>query len=345
MSEGLTPERDGAVEDGLLSILMFAFNSGARLERSAQTVLEFFEQEGIPIELIIVDDGSKDDSFARAKRLEKRFSRIRAYRLSRNYTTPYAQFAGLSLSRGECAVFCPDDLQRPLSVLAQMYRRWQEGHKLVIAHRLSRGDNAVTNFFANAYYRVMNALSVVEFPPGGADGFLADREIISILVERIRPIHTSVVVEVLRLGFDPCYVAYDRPAPDGKSRWTMKKKLALAADTFFACSSFPIRLITALGLFFFVFSIILILLIVYGKLYGRGSIFGMSIPGWASMVTFVSLFSGINLLSLGVIAEYIWRILEEVKNRPGYIIRNDENYEVDAGPPLPIDSESGNKSD
>ncbi len=316
------------MNDGLLSVLMFAFNSESRLQQSVLAVLEVFDREGIPIELIIIDDGSTDGSFSQAKRLEKRFSKVTAYRLSRNYTTPYAQFAGLSLARGDCAVFCPDDLQRPLDVIVQMYRQWQDGHKLVIAHRSSRRDHPVTIFLANAYYRLMNMLSVVSFPPGGADGFLADREIISILVERIHPIHTSVVVEALRLGFDPVYVPYHRPPSKEKSRWTLRKKAALAADTFFACSSFPIKLITTLGLFSFLFSIAMIIVTIYGKLYGHGSFFGFSIPGWASTVIFISLFSGINLLSLGVIAEYIWRIFEEVKGRPGYVIRNDEDYDI-----------------
>ncbi len=314
------------MNDGLLSVLMFAYNSESRLRQSVLTVLEFFEHEKIPIELIIIDDGSADSSFSKAKRLETEFSKVSAYRLSRNYTTPYAQFAGLSLARGDCAVFCPDDLQRPLDVLLHMYRLWQEGHKLVVAHRASRQDHPLSTFFAKSYYRLMNALSVVSFPPGGADGFLADREIISIIVKRIHPIHTSVVVEVLRLGFDPVYVPYHRPPSKEKSRWTLGKKATLAADTFFACSSFPIKLITALGLFSFLFSIILIIGTVYGKFYGDGSLFGFSIPGWASILIFVSLFSGINLLSLGIIAEYIWRIFEEVKDRPGYVIRNDIDY-------------------
>lgn len=305
-----------------LSILLFSFNSSCRLESSVSKIINFFEKEKISFELLIIDDGSQDNSFEIAERLEIKDNRIKAYQLSRNYTTPYAQFAGLSRCRGNCAVFVPDDLQRPLTVVLKMYRLWESGHKLVIPYRKSRSDSLVGDYCSNLYYRIMNTLSEVTFPPGGADGFLADREIIDILNEKINPINTTTMVEVLRLGFDPFFFPYDRPATEGKSRWTFAKKYKLAKDTFFSSSSFPIKLIFYMGLGSFIFSLCLIAITVYAKLFGDFSVkFGFSVPGWASTVIFVSLFSGLVLFSLGIIAEYIWRILEEVKNRPGYIIK------------------------
>ena len=311
------------MKDGLLSIILFSFNSESRLDKSVRTVLDYFTNESVPIELVIIDDGSKDRSFTIAQKLEEEFEPVRVYRLSRNYTTPYAQFAGLSVCKGDCAVFCPDDLQRPLDIILKAYRLWQQGHKLILPHRSSRKDNWLTSTIARLYYKIMNAVSVVEFPPGGADGFLADREIIDILINRIHPTNTSTVVEVLRMGFDPVLLPYDRPKSDGPSRWTLKKKIKLAADTFFSSSFFPIKLITYLGVISFLFSLVLIFVSAYTKLFGADAFLGFSMPGWTSIVIFISLFSGLNLFSLGVIAEYIWQILEEVKNRPGFIIRKD----------------------
>jgi dolichol-phosphate mannosyltransferase len=157
---------------------------------------------------------------------------------------------------------------------------------------------------------------------------LADRELIDLINDRIRPVNTSIVVEVLRLGFDPVFIPSDRPPKSGKSRWTIKKKIRLAMDTFFTSSSFPIKLITVLGLVTFVFCLILIPLLIYMRFFMSNQIFGFSIPGWTTIIAFVVMFSGINLLSLGIVAEYIWRIYEEVKDRPGFIIRKNEEEKV-----------------
>jgi dolichol-phosphate mannosyltransferase len=132
---------------------------------------------------------------------------------------------------------------------------------------------------------------------------------------------------VLRLGFNPVFIPYDRPLGKNKytSRWTLKKKIKLAKDTFYSSSSFPIKFITNLGLLTALFSFFVLIFYVYIYIYGNKAFWGITIPGWTSIVVFISFFSGIILISLGVIAEYIWRIYEEVKARPGYIIkRKDE---------------------
>jgi len=323
----------------MLSVMMFAYQSEQTLEASCRIVLTALTEANIPHELIIIDDGSTDRSFEVAERLEREHERVRAFRLSRNFTTPNAQFAGLSVCSGQCATFVPDDLQRPIEVVIEMYRQWEQGHKLIISHRRSRDDGTLRDILSGLYYRIMNALSEIQFPPGGTDGFLADREIIGILNKQISPRNTSSVIEVLRLGFDPVYVAYDRPQVDGKSRWTFKKRIRLAKDTFFAASSFPIKFITWVGLLSFAFSFILIVLITFGKVFSSDRLFGYSVPGWTSIVVFISFFSGLILFSLGIIAEYIWRTMEEVKRRPAYIIR-----EKDTEVP-PADATNGQSTD
>lgn len=163
----------------------------------------------------------------------------------------------------------------------------------------------------------MNTLSDIKFPKGGADIFLADREIIDIFNKYIHPKNTSTIIEVLRLGFDPVYLPFNRPAGNNiKSRWTLRKKMRLALDTFFSSSSFPIKFITTLGISSFFLSIGLILYYVWARLTGM-----IEIPGWTLLVVTITFFSGLILLSLGIIAEYIWRIFDEVKARPGFIIK------------------------
>jgi polyisoprenyl-phosphate glycosyltransferase len=221
----------------------------------------------------------------------------------------------------------PDDLQRPVETLIECYRTWEMGHKIVISYRNSRNDGWFTDLCARTYYRIMNHLSDISFPINGADGFLADREIIDILNKRITPIRTSSMIEVLRLGFDPAYVGHDRVKSLGKSRWTWRKKVNLAKDNFFASSSFPIRFISNLGLIISMLCLFSIPFLMYARFWSHSQLFGFRIPGWTTIVTLATLFNGLMLLCLGIVAEYIWRIYEEVKGRPGFIIRQEKPVE------------------
>jgi len=312
----------------MLSIILLSYYSEKRIHHVFEKVKTVMEEENIPFEFIIIDDGSKDESYKLACELEKQDDRVRAYQLSRNYTTHYAKFAGFSLSNGACVTSMPDDMQQPLETYVQMYRQWEKGNKLVIPYRISRNDGTIKDIFSKLYYKLMNSLSVVEYPPGGCDVFLADREIIDIINERVHPINTSTTVEVLRLGFDPVFIPFHRPGVKLKSRWTFRKKLKQAADSFFTSSNFPIRLITYLGLITSFFAFVLIILTVIAKLLGERSVGGFSVPGWTTTVIFISLFSGLILFSLGIIAEYIWRIYEEVKDRPGFIVKKKDKAKL-----------------
>jgi len=310
-----------------MSIILLSYFSESRIVNVFNKTKEIMNKENIPFEFIIIDDGSKDKSYEIALELENENSNVHAYQLSKNYTTHYAKFAGFSISNGACIVSMPDDFQQPLETYVTMYRLWQQGHKLIIPYRVNRNDGKVKDFFSNIYYRIMNKLSDVELPEGGADVFLADREIIDILVNKIHPINTSTTIEVLRLGFDPYFFPFNRPKVKSKSRWTFKKKVKLAKDTFFSSSSFPIIFVTYIGFISFLISIFLIFISIYLKIYKYESIGGISVPGWTSTLIITSFFSGIILLSLGIISEYIWRIMEEVKNRPGYIIKSKNTIE------------------
>ncbi len=154
----------------LLSVMIPAFHSEHRLRPAVAALTGKLEAEQIPFELLIIDDGSKDNTWAVAQQLAKEDTRVRAFRLSRNYTSPYVHFAGFSVCKGACVTSMPDDLQRPLDTLVACYRKWQEGHKLVVSYRVSRDDGWWSDLFSGLYYRIMNSLSDVSFPPGGTDG-------------------------------------------------------------------------------------------------------------------------------------------------------------------------------
>lgn len=331
-----TAPQAAAQPSGLLSIVLLSFQSEDRLRPAVDEVARSMEAERIPFELIIMDDGSTDRSFELARQLAGNDGRIRAFRLSRNVSSPYSLFAGLSVSRGACVASVPDDQQCPMSVIVEMYRLWEQGNKVVVAHRRARDDGRVSDFFSNLYWGIMNQFANVDFPPGGSDRFLADREVVDILNSRIHAINTTPVLEVVRLGFSPVFVPYDRPGRPGPSRWTLRKKVRMAASTFFGSSSYPLRLITVFGLGIFVACLFLVLLIIWARFYADSRLFGLSTHGWATSMVVMTMFNGLILLSLGIVAEYIWRIHEEVKGRPGFVIREAE----DDGSP-DDDSETG----
>ena len=313
-------------DDKLLSIILLSYYSGDRIRGVYEHLTAVMDAERIPFELIVMDDGSKDDSYQKALILEKEYGNIRAYQLSRNYTSHYSMFAGLSICRGACAIPIPDDEQQPYDTIVEMYRLWEKGEKIIIPHRAQRDDPALSKFFSQSFYRLMNALSDIQFPDGGADSFFIDREVIDILNTRIHPVNTSTISEILRLGFSPYFLPYVRVAgKNQKSRWSFKKKWKLAKDFFYSSSSFPIKFITNMGLFFSVVALLMVICFAIIKIFNIETnvfIFNANVQGWTSLIIAITFFSGMILLSLGIISEYIFRIYEEVKARPGYIIKN-----------------------
>ncbi len=307
----------------LLSVILLSYYSGDRIRIAFEKIKSLLDKENIPFEFIVMDDGSKDDSFAIALELEKKEQNVRAYQLSRNYTSNYSWFAGLSVAKGACSFAIVDDEQQPYSTLIDMYRMWEKGAKVIIPNRESRDDPWRFKIFSMLYYRIINRLSDISYPEGGADLAFLDREVMDILVEKIHPINTAVIPEVFRLGFDPQYLPYKRPIGlnGAKSRWTFKKKVKLAKDVFFSASTFPIRLISWLGIIFSSIAFIGGIFYIYIRLWGNPEFWGELLPGWTFLVVLIMLLGGIQLFCLGMIAEYIWRIYEEVKGRPGYIIK------------------------
>jgi len=318
---------DESSEHKKLSIILLSYYSGERIERCYLKITELLDQARIPFEFIIMDDGSKDNSYQMAQALEKQYDNVQAFQLSRNFTSHYSIFAGLSVCSGACAMPIVDDEQQPYSTIVDMYRLWEQGHKVIVPHRVSRDDPWTSRIFAECFYKIMNRFSEIQYPVGGADLFFIDREVIDIINARIHPINTSSIAEVLRLGFSPYFYPYERSLGlnQKKSRWSFKKKLRLAKDNFFSSSTFPILLINRIGLFSAVGAAVMIAFYLYIKLFGNHQFWKINVPGWTSIILVVAFFGGLIMLSLGVIAEYIWRIYEEVKFRPGYVIKKKES--------------------
>lgn len=310
------------INNKLLSIVLLSYYSKERIVRVYESLGALLQRENIPFEFIVMDDGSNDNSYQIALELEKKCSNVTAYKLSRNYGSFFSCFAGIERTHGACVMPIVDDEQQPYETVVACYRLWEQGNKIVIPHRVSRSDHFISKHCSQLFYKVMNALSDVKYPEGGCDLALFDREVADILNHSIRHINTSLIPELLRLGFSPIYYPYERPLGlnKGKSRWTLKKKVRLALDTFFSASSFPIKFITCSGILFSGLSILMVIFYFFAALFWNSKVLGMHVPGWSSIIIAIFFFGGMTLLSLGIIAEYIFRIYEEVKNRPPYIV-------------------------
>lgn len=264
-------------------------------------------------ELILVDDGSKDNSYQEALKLREQDDKIKVIKLSRNFGQHVAIMAGYSASTGDCVLTIAADLQDPPSLIINMFSIWKSGNKVVFAIRNERKDGLLTNFFANVAYKVIKKC-IPNIPKGGIGFSLIDSEVKDFLV-LMNEHNSTVFYQTLWLGFDPVLISYERPEREiGKSSYSFSKKIKNLVDLILQFSYTPIRLISLFGVFSCLFSITYAIYIIFQKIF-----FGAS-SGWSSLMVAIMFTSGVQLLTLGVIGEYLWRNFESSRNRPLFII-------------------------
>tara|TARA_B100000686_G_C16796004_1_gene982399 strand:+ start:1739 stop:2692 length:954 start_codon:yes stop_codon:yes gene_type:complete len=299
----------------LISVVIPVYFNELNLTPLKERLLEALGRGGFDFEIIFVDDGSRDSSFSILKCFTAEDSRIKIIKLSRNFGSFVACLAGLSNVSGDCAVVISADLQDPPELIPDMVSQWIEGHKVVLAVREDREDPLVVRVMSALYYKLMRRFALKDMPPGGFDFFLIDREVIKVIV-KIKEKNTSLPGLVLWLGFPKKLLYYTRKERElGNSMWTFSKKIKHFIDSFTAFSYFPLRLASVAGMitailgFFYGFLIVVLQLI-----------FQKAPEGWSALMVVVLILGGIQLLTLGVIGEYLWRNFDETRSRPTYII-------------------------
>lgn len=266
-------------------------------------------------EIVFVDDGSGDTSWELMNRIRETDDRVVCVRLSKNYGEHAALLAGLSVCTGDCAVTKQADLQEDSELILELYDRWKEGHKVVLAIRASRDEGALKRFLAGRYYSLVRKAVDSNMPRGGCDCYLVDRQVIELL-KLMDEKNSSLTLQVLWTGFRAEKVYFHRRNREiGESRWTMRKKIKLVIDSMISFTSLPMKFMSVTGVVFFLLSIAGIIWVVAEKI-TRGT----PLVGYASLMSVVLLSSGLILLMLGILGEYIWRILEESRERPPFII-------------------------
>jgi dolichol-phosphate mannosyltransferase len=276
------------------------------------------------MELVFVDDGSTDGSVEAVRSLPQDGPAIRLVRLSRNFGSHAAIAAGASLARGELLSFLCADLQDPPEILVEMVQRWRDGSELVWATRDSRADPWSTRAFSHAYYVLLRRFALPQMPKGGVDFCLVDRRVVDSLGD-LQERNSNVFNLLMWSGFSQSFIRYRREARRmGRSKWTFARKVKLFIDSFVAFSFVPMRLIASAGAVVSIAGLLYAAFIVVRKVF-----YGELITGWASLMVVVLLTSGIQLLILGILSEYLWRALDAARNRPLYLVR--EVSDVTAG--------------
>lgn len=298
-----------------LSIIIPVYYNSDTLEKLYEDLKEKVLNKLPEYEIVMVDDGSGDNSWEVITGLKAKDPNIVAVKLSRNFGEHSAILAGLSVCTGDCAVTKQADLQEDSSLILQLYDKWQEGYKVVLAARASREDSFFTKLTAGIYYRAIRRFVTDRMPAGGCDCYLIDRKVIDTLLA-MDELNSSLTMQVLWVGFRSTVIYFDRKEREaGKGRWTFAKKFKLMLDSFVSFSYLPVRLMWMTGFLFFIFSIVMGISIL-AEYFTTGT----PIAGWPSLMCVLLLSTGLILWMLGMIGEYLWRTFDASRNRPAFII-------------------------
>ncbi len=278
---------------------------------------KLFSKADYDWEIVMVNDGSLDESYSVMKQLAVKDKRIKIFSLSRNFGSHAAILCGLSKCTGDCAVVKAADLQEPTELILDMVDSWKKGNNVVLAVRQARKESFGQKLFANFYYEMVRKVALPQMPKGGFDVYLLDRKVIQVL-EKLDEKNSALTGQILWSGFKTGTIYYTRLAREvGKSRWTLRKKIRLVADTLFSFSTLPITLVTSVGALSFVGAIIWGIVVLVAKLCGA-----ISVSGWTTLFIFNLLSFGIIMLTLGILGGYLWRTFDASRNRPPYIIED-----------------------
>lgn len=276
-------------------------------------------------EIVMVNDGSTDGSYSVMQELAMMDSRIRTISLSRNFGSHAAILCGLSKCTGDCAVVKAADLQEPTGIILEMAEQWKKGYNVVLAVREGREEGKTQKLFADLYYTMVRKIMLKTMPKGGFDVYLIDRKVINVLTA-LDETNSALTGQLLWSGFKTDKVYYTRCAREiGESKWTLRKKIKLVADTLFSFSTVPIKMVTIIGGLSFFGSIVWAIVELICKLIGL-----IDVSGWTTLFIF-NLFSfGMIMLTMGILGEYIWRTFDASRGRPPYIIEDEsEEQKVD----------------
>jgi len=283
-----------------------------------QVVGRELAKRNLGLQLIFVDDGSGDNSLAELLKIKKQDQAVKVIKLTRNFGSIHAIKTGFQYVTGDGFMVLAADLQDPPELILEMADAWVNGEKFVICERADRDDPPLTKLFAAIYYKVVIFAVDESYPKGGFDLALMDKCMLPHMQKSGKNVYT--LLYAYWLGFKPFVIKYKREKRQhGESKWTFGKKLKVFIDILLGFSYAPIRIISAIGLIVSVLSFTYGLIVVINALAGN-----MVMPGFATITALITFLLGIIIIMLGIIGEYLWRILDETQSRPESVV--DEIY-------------------
>lgn len=299
-----------------LSIITPIYQNALNIEAYYEDIKEkFIDKIDFEYEIIMVDDGSTDNSWEIMKKLASIDKNIKIFRLSRNFGAQEASICALAKATGDCVIVKAADLQEPTEIIIEMYNKWKEGFNVVLAERKDREDKS---FFSNLYYWLIRKFIFNQMPPKGFDIYLIDRKVVNTIVS-LDEKDSGLMLQILWMGFKTTKILYTRRSRKvGKSQWTLKKKLKLVSDSFYSFTDLPITIVSIIGTFSMSVSIIWAIVLFISKLCGA-----ITVSGYTSIILFILFAFGTIMLTLGILGGYIWRILNSSRKRPLYIIEEE----------------------
>lgn len=283
------------------------------------------------VEIVMVNDGSPDNSYEIMKQYQKQYPKIiKIASFTRNFGQGMAWDYGISIASGDAIGVISADLQDPLELFADMLKEWENGYQLVYGTRIKRNDKR--QLFSNITHGLIHKFISDKYPKGGFDFFVLDRKAAHQYLQ-IQERNGSTQLLFLWYGFSHKEIPYERKKREiGKSGWTFSRKIKGFIDIFVTNSYLPLRAMSVIGgvsaLIGFVYVLCLVVSYIIAKINGQTG----GVAGWSSLISVIILFSGLILLSLGIIGEYLWRIFDYVKQRPRYVVKEiidetDDNLE------------------
>lgn len=299
-----------------ISVVIPVFNESGNLRPLAESLARTLDGCAVAFETIFVDDGSQDESLDRIRAICAADPRFRALSFSRNFGKEIAIAAGLDAARGRAVVIMDSDLQHPVEAIPLFIEKWREGYQNIYGQRMDRAtDPKLRGFLTNIFYRLLARFGDTSVPPGSGDFRLLDRKAVDALIalrERAR-FNKGLFAWI---GFRTIGVPFTMHARgSGTTKFSYASLFSFALDGLMSFSAIPLKVWTYIGLVASTFA-----LAMAGYFWLRTILFGVDVPGYASLIVSIAFFSGVQLISLGVLGEYIARIFDEVKGRPLYIV-------------------------
>ncbi len=299
----------------VLSVVVPVFDEEENLDELYRRVTESLGASGESFEIVLVDDGSRDGSLSRMQALAAHDPRVVVVRLSRNFGHQVAVSAGVDAARGQAIILMDADLQDPPEVVPRMLALWREGFDVVYGRRTRRpGESWFKRVTAAAFYRLIRKLTSIDIPADVGDFRLMSRRVVDVL-KQFRERNRFVRGMVAWIGFRQTAIDYERQVrAAGETKYPLRKMVRFAADAVFSFSHVPLRIATGLGLVVSTLSFAYGVFTILVRLFHWGVV-----EGWASLMVAVTFLGGVQLVSLGIIGEYLGRVYDEVKQRPLYV--------------------------